>query len=88
LAVRAYAAIPIVIIRTATSVTAAIGLSKTLSFVQSYSPRQVQSFGSANVVSARQAFRRHVNRNRGRIGPGSGYAGPSALVDHAQIVDV
>ena len=39
-------------------------------------------------VSALQAFRCHVNRHRGRIGPGKGCAGPSALVDHAQIVGV
>ena len=32
------------------------------------------------LMSALQAFRRHVKRNRGLIGPGKGCAGPSALV--------
>ena len=49
LAVRAYAAISIVIIRTATSVTVAIGLSKALSIAKACSPQHVQSFGRASL---------------------------------------
>ena len=50
--------------------------------------RRRGKYNTFHVVSALQAFRRHVNRNRGRRGPGRGCAGPSALVYRAQTVDV
>lgn len=78
LAVRGYAAIPIVTIRTATSLTVAIFFRSVSRLCNVVLAAMLDLW--TEFVSALQAFRRHVKRNRGLIGPGRGCARPSALV--------